>query len=64
MTDEQLKEDVKAAHAIFDLCGVPKTNRGTIPQSLRMRALMLASKVGVELTQEQVSEKLKKSISN
>jgi len=60
MTDEQIKEDVKATHAIFDLCDVRKTNRGTTPLSLRMRALILADKAGFQLTQEQVSEELKR----
>jgi hypothetical protein len=61
MTPEQLEEDARAAHAVFDLCGIRKTNRGTTPLTLRMRALILAGAAGKELTQEQVTEHLKKN---
>jgi hypothetical protein len=61
MSDEQLLEDVKAAHAVFDLCHIRKGNRGNISISLRTRALMLAEKAGFKLTHEDVSEQLKKS---
>lgn len=65
MSEDQLLEDVKAAHAVFDLCGIRKTNRGTTPTplTLRMRALMLAEQAKVYLTQEQVSAEMRKSAS-
>lgn len=63
MSEDQLFEDVKAAHAVFDLCGIRKTNRGTTSLTLRMRALMLAAQAGVNLTQDQVSAEMRKSTS-
>ena len=41
MTDEELRKDAKYAHAVFDLCGIRSTTRGSQPASLRLRALML-----------------------
>jgi hypothetical protein len=61
MNEEQRTEDVKAAHAVFNLCGIRITNRGTTPLSLRMRALILAERAGINLTQEQVSEEMRNS---
>jgi len=58
MSIEELKKDASAAHAVFDLCNIRKSNRGTMPLSLRMRALMLAKLAGVKLTQDQVEEHL------
>jgi hypothetical protein len=64
MNEQQRTEDVKAAHAVFNLCGIRKTNRGTTPLSLRMRALMLAEQAGINLTQEQVSAEMQNSTSS
>lgn len=63
MTPEEMQEDVKAAHAVFDLCNVRKFNRGNPPRplSLRMRALMLAEAADFQLTQQQVDAKLANS---
>jgi hypothetical protein len=61
VTNEQLEEDVRAVHMIFNPCGIRKTNRGTTPLSLRMRALILAEKAGVQLTQAQVSKEMENS---
>ena len=60
MNDEQLKEDVRAAHAVFDLCNVRKFNRSVPPRplSLRMRALMLSEAAGFNLTPEMLDAKL------
>ena len=56
MNNKELKEDVRAAHAVFDLCNVIKFNLGSPPRplSLRLRALMLSEVAGIKLTKEQV----------
>ena len=59
MNDQRLKEDLAAVHIVFDLCGVPKTNRQGKPHSLRMRALMLADSVRPDtITQQMIDERL------
>jgi len=58
MNMEELKKDVAAAHAVFDLCKIPKTNRGTTPLPLRMRALILANAAKFQITQDDVDKYL------
>jgi hypothetical protein len=61
MDIEELKKDVAATHAVFDLCNVRKTNRGTTPLTLRMRALILAGMAKFQITQDDVEKYLKES---
>jgi hypothetical protein len=61
MTDEELRNDAKYAHAVFDLCGIRSTTRGSQPASLRLRALMLAEEAGHQITLGLLDEYLERT---
>lgn len=58
MTYEDVKKDVECAHAIFDLCGIEKLTRAGGQTHLRARALLVAARLGVVITDEQLLEQL------
>jgi hypothetical protein len=61
MNIEELKKDAEYAHAIFDLCGIPRKTRGTGQRSLRIRASLLAEMVGIRFTIEQLEAQRQKA---